>query len=282
MLVYANVLQPLIDIADAILLFFHDQLSFGWGMSIVAMTVAVRLAMVPLTIKQIKSMNALRELQPQLKEIQEKYKSDRQRMNQEMMKFYKENKVNPFASCLPLLLQLPVFLALFYLLRGDEFADRLTPESQGWLFIDNLAEPATGMTLVILLALYIGSQVGASLVMTVTADKTQQRIMLLLPLAFAAIIPSFPSGLIVYWITTNFWTFGQQVVVRKLSPPPSLAVATPATGTAASAVANGAKGGGKASGKGGRRAGGKAGAVQPAPAPKKPPPPPRSKKRRRR
>ena len=82
------------------------------------MTVIVRLAILPLTIKQIKSMNALRALQPQIKEIQEKYKDDRQRMQQEMMKFYKENNVNPFASCLPLLLQLPVFLALFHLLNG--------------------------------------------------------------------------------------------------------------------------------------------------------------------
>jgi YidC/Oxa1 family membrane protein insertase len=250
----ANVLQPLIDGADAILLLLHDNLGFGWGMAIVGMTVIVRLAIVPLTIKQIKSMNALRELQPQLKEIQEKYKSDRQRMNQEMMRFYKENKVNPFASCLPLLLQLPVFLALFYLLNGDEFEDRLTPASQGWLFIDDLASKAVGGDLVILIALYIASQVGASLVMTVAMDKTQQRIMLLLPIVFAAIIPSFPAGLIVYWITTNFWTLGQQIVVRKIAPPVPL---TPAPAGAASV----------------------AGAGNPS---KPPPPPPRKKKRRRR
>ena len=86
------------------------------------MTVVVRLAILPLTIKGIKSMNALRELQPQMKEIQEKYKADKQRQQQEMMKFYKENKINPLGSCLPLLLQIPVFLALFYLLKSDEFA----------------------------------------------------------------------------------------------------------------------------------------------------------------
>ena len=90
-----------------------------------ALTVIVRLLMIPLTIKQIRSMNALRVLQPQVKEIQEKYKEDKQRMQQEMMKFYKENKVNPFASCLPLLLQLPVFMALFYLLNGDEFKEQV-------------------------------------------------------------------------------------------------------------------------------------------------------------
>jgi YidC/Oxa1 family membrane protein insertase len=248
--VFANVLQPLIDIADAILVFLHDEVDFGWGMSIVGMTVIVRLAILPLTIKGIRSMNALRELQPQMKKIQEKHKDDRQRMNQEMMRFYRENKVNPFSSCLPLLLQIPVFLALFYLLRGAEFRDRLTPESQDWLFISNLAEKETGLALIVLIVLYVGSQMGASLVMTVTADKTQQRIMLLLPLVFAAIIPSFPAGLIVYWITTNFWTLGQQVVVRKLAPPPQLAPI--------------------------------AGAGDDEQKPKKPPPPPRRRKRRRR
>jgi YidC/Oxa1 family membrane protein insertase len=248
--VFANVLQPLIDIADAILVFLHDEARFGWGVAIVGMTVIVRLAILPLTIKGIRSMNALRELQPQMKKIQEKHKDDRQRMNQEMMRFYRENKVNPFSSCLPLLLQIPVFLALFYLLRGDEFRDRLTPESQDWLFISNLAEKEEGLALIALIVLYVASQMGASLVMTVTADKTQQRIMLLLPLVFAAIIPSFPAGLIVYWITTNFWTLGQQVVVRKLAPPPQLAPI--------------------------------AGAGDDEQKPKKPPPPPRRKKRRRR
>jgi YidC/Oxa1 family membrane protein insertase len=261
--IFASILQPLEDGADAILVFLHDTLGFGWGMSIVGMTVIVRLAIVPLTIKQIRSMNALRELQPQVKEIQEKHKADRQRMNQEMMAFYKENKVNPFASCLPLLLQLPVFLALFRLLRSHEFSDRLTSASQGWLFIDDLAHKATGAPLIVLLILYVGSQMGASLVMSVSADKTQQRIMLLLPLAFAAIIPSFPAGLIVYWITTNFWTFGQQVAVRKIAPPPHLKVAP---------IAGGENGGDA------QKAPGKAAAKPGA----KPPPPPRKKKRRRR
>ena len=181
------------------------------------LTVIVRLLMIPLTIKQIRSMNALRVLQPQVKAIQEKYKEDKQRMQQEMMKFYKENKVNPFASCLPLLLQLPVFLALFYLLNGDKFKEQVRASGeQGFLFIDDITEPATGLTLVVLMVLFIGSQMASTMVMSVTADKTQQRIMLLLPLVFAALVPSFPAGLLVYWITTNFWTLGQAIVVRKL------------------------------------------------------------------
>jgi YidC/Oxa1 family membrane protein insertase len=252
MLVLANVLQPLIDVADAILLFFHDNLAFGWGMSIIAMTVVVRLAILPLTLKGIRSMNALRELQPQMKEIQEKYKADRQRQQQEMMKFYKENKVNPFGSCLPLLLQIPIFMALFYLLRSSEFRDRLTPSSDDFLFISNLAHKETGLALVVLIVLYTGSQLGASLVMASTAtDRTQRMIFLVLPFLFVPVIINFPAGLIVYWITTNFWTFGQQVLVRKIAPPPQLAPVAGGSGQDPEKV-------------------------------KKPPPPPRKKKRRRR
>jgi len=259
-MILANIFQPLIDVADALITFLHNDVGLTWGWSIVGLTVIVRLAMVPLTIKQIKSMNALRALQPQIKEIQAKYKGDRQKMNQAMMRFYQENKVNPFASCLPLLLQLPVFMALFFLLNGDDFENEVTAsgDSRSWLFVNDILEKATGGDLVILMVLFITSQMASTLVMSVTADKTQQRIMLLLPLVFAAFIPNFPAGLIVYWITTNFWTLGQQVVVRKLSPPQAVVV-------------------------GGKPVPAMAGAVEGDPGPKKaPPPPPRKKKRRRR
>jgi YidC/Oxa1 family membrane protein insertase len=255
-MILANIFQPLIDIADSLIVFLHDDLGLGWGWSIVGLTVIVRLAIVPLTIKSIKGMNAMRALQPQVKQIQEKHKGDRQKMNEAMMRFYKENKVNPFASCLPLLLQLPVFMSLFFLLKGVEFKDRLEASGEThFIFINNLAEKATGPDLVILMVLFIGSQMASTLVMSVTADKTQQRIMLLLPLVFAAFIPNFPAGLIVYWITTNFWTLGQQLVVRRLSPPPPAVI----PGAPAVALADGGT----------------------APA-KKPPPPPRRKKKRRR
>jgi YidC/Oxa1 family membrane protein insertase len=262
--VLANIFQPLIDAADWLITMLHDDMGLSWGWSIVGLTVIVRLLMIPLTIKQIRSMNALRVLQPQVKAIQEKYKEDKQRMQQEMMKFYKENKVNPFASCLPLLLQLPVFMALFFLLNGDAFkAQVLASGEQSFLFIDNITEAATGVTLVVLMVLFIGSQMASTMVMSVTADKTQQRIMLLLPLVFAALVPSFPAGLLVYWITTNFWTLGQAIVVRKLSPPPVPAAGVPGTPQPAAALVDGGGGG--------------------SPAPRRPPPPPpRRKKRRRR
>ena len=139
----ANVLQPLIDVAHEILKFWHDTVGLGWGLSIIGLTVVVRLAILPLTFKQVRSMQELQRLQPEMKRIQERYKEDRQRMNQEMMKLYQEHKVNPLGSCLPILLQLPFFIALFYLLRGDEFQNDIKG-AESFLFIDNLAEPATG------------------------------------------------------------------------------------------------------------------------------------------
>src|SRR6202050_2784513 len=119
MLVAANIFQPLITVFEAVLKFFHNDVHAGWGLSIVLLTLLIRVLLLPLTLKQFKSMRALQTLQPELKAIQNKYKEDKQRQQQELMKFYKENNVNPFASCLPLVAQLPVFISLFYMLRKD-------------------------------------------------------------------------------------------------------------------------------------------------------------------
>ena len=219
MILVANVLQPLIDVAHSILKFWHDSVGFSWGASIIMLTVCVRLAILPLTFKQVRSMQDLQRLQPEMKRIQERYKEDRQRMNQEMMKLYQEHKVNPLGSCLPILLQLPFFIALFYLLRGDEFQQDIEG-SESFLFIDNLAEPATGATLAVLIVLYVSTQLVSGLVSTVTADPMQRRIMLALPFVFVLFIINFEAGLIVYWITTNVWTIGQQLLVRRLFPKP--------------------------------------------------------------
>jgi YidC/Oxa1 family membrane protein insertase len=142
-------------------------------------------------------------------------------MQREMMSFYQQNQINPLASCFPLLLQLPVFLALFYLLQSDEFqAQVLASPPEGWLFIPDLTEKATGGVLVTLIVIYVVTQLGAGLVMMATADRTQRMIMFGLPLVIVPFIINFPAGLIVYWITTNVWTVGQQYVVKKVAPPP--------------------------------------------------------------
>src|SRR5947208_3545181 len=117
LLIPANIFQPLIDVFEAVLKFFHDSVGVSWGWSIVLLTIAVRALLLPLAVKQFHSMQKLQRLGPELKVIQNKYKEDKQRQQQEVMKFYKENEVNPFASCLPLVAQIPVFIGLFYMLR---------------------------------------------------------------------------------------------------------------------------------------------------------------------
>jgi len=221
-----DILRPLIDLCEAILVFFHDQLGFSWGAAIIGLTVVVRLAILPLTFRQVRSMQGLQRLQPEMKKIQEKYKDDRQRMNQEVMRFYQEHKVNPLGSCLPILLQIPFFISIFYLLREDAFRQDIQGE-ESFLIIQNLAEPAAGATLIILIVLYVASQLAATLVTLISADKTQRRIFLALPFLFVAFVWSFEAGLLVYWITTNFWTLGQQLFVKRFLPPPEPLSASP-------------------------------------------------------
>jgi YidC/Oxa1 family membrane protein insertase len=319
----ANVLQPLIDACDAVLRFWHDLLGNfegSWGVAIILLTFTVRLVILPLTFKGVKSMQRLQTLQPEIKQIQERYKDDRQRMNQEVMAFYQREKVNPLGSCLPLLLQIPFFIALFSLLRSSSFQQDIA-ENPSFLFIDDLAHKVTEpAVLVVLIVLYVGTQLAATSVTAFSADPMQRRIMFALPFVFVVFVINFPAGLIVYWITTNVWTIGQQLMVKKLYPKPPPRVpsdekeaAKPARGkppsprpAGAAALADGSSksgvaaqpdaaakaGGAKAGGAkaGGAKAGGaKAGAAKAGAAkggggnggPTKPPPPsPRKKKKR--
>jgi YidC/Oxa1 family membrane protein insertase len=290
----ANVLQPLIDVFESVLLFFHDNVGFGWGFSIIALTIVVRAALVPLTLKQFKSMQAMQRLAPDIKALQEKHKGDKQRLQQETMKFYQENKVNPFASCLPLLLQMPVFISLFYMLRKDlrhDICPALNPPSvpnpkpcgasdaSQFLFIPDITDKATGSVLIILLVLYVGSQLVSGIFMSTTADKNQRMIMLGLPFLFVPFIQSFPAGLLVYWITTNLWTVGQGYVVRKTAGPmPTRTPAEAPAGARAAAAAPDRKRPAR------ERDKDEASSAAPTPARERgaaaPPPPPRRKKKR--
>ncbi|HEY7953239.1 MAG TPA: YidC/Oxa1 family membrane protein insertase [Solirubrobacteraceae bacterium] len=308
--VFANIIQeafsPLISVFEAILVFIHEHFVGGsWGLAIIGLTIVVRAVMVPLTVSQFRSMQRMQALAPEIKALQEKYKEDKQRQQQELMKFYKENNVNPLASCLPLVLQLPVFISLFYMLRTDLKLDicgqalrehfhvahnseittsqlqsitcnQVAPHSAKFLFIPDITAKATGAVLVVLLLMYIGSQVASTLMMSATADKNQRRMMLALPLVFVIFIFSFPAGLLVYWITTNLWTMGQQYFVRRgVGPPPAIA-GKQAAGKGALASSNGK----------GDSAVGKAPKGEPALAgigtgsSSAPPPPPRKKKKR--
>ena len=157
-----------------------------------------------------------------MKALQAKYKGDRQKLNEELMKFYKENKINPAASCLPIVAQIPVFIALFFVLRGfeDDVLPRFPGSELGWLgLIPNIVDPANEhWTGFLLLGIYAISQLTSSYLMSTTMERTQRIILLVLPLAFLFFILNFPTGLVLYWVTTNLWTTGQGLITRRLMP----------------------------------------------------------------
>jgi YidC/Oxa1 family membrane protein insertase len=279
MLVTANIFQPLIDVFESVLKFFHNNVGISWGLSIVLLTICVRAVLIPLTLRQIKSMVRMQSFAPQMKELQAKYKDDKERQSQEMMKFYKENNVNPLGSCLPLVLQLPVFVSLYYMLKESLRRD-ICPAVQdkyqqayalkhhvslavahghttecgsgghaSFLFIGDLTAKATGITLVVLLILYVGSQLFSMVVMSpATVDPMQRRLMMFMPLIFVLFVYRFPAGVLVYWITTNLWTIGQQWVVKRQIGPVQAANAAVAAGGGGSGGSGGGGGGSRSSG----------------------------------
>jgi len=223
---YLALLQPLEHLFRHILNGLHH-IGLPWAWSIVVLTVIVRMLLVPLTVRQIHSMQNMQRFAPQMKEIQKKYKGDRQRLNEELMKFYKENNINPAASCLPLLAQFPVFIGLYYTLRA--FAREPAAKHPGnlsWLhFVPNIAAHVTHhWSGYVLLAVYVASQLASTYFMAGTMQQSQRILMYVLPFAFIFVIARFPTGLVLYWMTTNLWTVGQGLITRRLipkTPPPT-------------------------------------------------------------
>jgi YidC/Oxa1 family membrane protein insertase len=220
-MIVASPLTPLEHAARHILNWLHFNLHLPWAWSIVALTVIVRMVLVPLTVKQIHSMQNLQRYAPQMKEIQKKYKSDKQKQNEELMKFYRENNINPAASCLPMLVQLPVFIALYYSLRA--FSREPASQHPGSLsflhFIPSIADHTTShWGGFVLLVVYVASQMASTLYMSATADKMQRTLFMIMPLVFVFVIARFPAGLVLYWVTTNLWTVGQGLITRRLIP----------------------------------------------------------------
>src|SRR5436305_4610746 len=204
-----------------VLNFFHSSLGFSWAWAIVATTVLVRILLVPLTVRQLHSMQALQAHAPEMKRIQQKYKHDKQKQNEELMKFYRENKINPAASCLPMLLQLPVFIALYYSLRNFQSHFHIGPHADlSFLhFIPSIsAHTTTHWGGYVLLVVYVASQMASSLYMSATVDKTQRILFMIMPVFFVFFIARFPAGLVLYWVTTNLWTVGQGLITRRLMP----------------------------------------------------------------
>jgi YidC/Oxa1 family membrane protein insertase len=203
-----QIFGPLVDLLRGILRAVHGVIG-SWGWSIIILTIIVRLILMPLTFKQYRSAQSMTKLQPKIKELQRKYKADKRKLQEETMKLYQEYRVNPFASCLPLLLQMPIFISLYY-------AIRFTPEIRTASFS---IIPSLGLRYLPLFVLYIASQiVSTELMMQPETEKQQKYLMRLMPIIFVFILFRFPSGLMLYWVTTNLWTIMQQIIIRRTAP----------------------------------------------------------------
>ena len=239
MILAVIILEQLEDMMRTVLKWLgpHGAIGLPWPWAIVALTVFVRIAIVPLAVKQIHSMQNLQRFAPQMKEIQQKYKHDKQKQNEELMRFYKEHKINPAASCLPLLAQLPVFFSLYFVLRNaSDFihykclqhvpldrcpsSAKVPVDNVDWLGLVRITEHATVGWGPLLIVIYVCSQLASSYFMSTTADKTQRMLLMVLPIVFVPFIIRFPAGLVLYWVTTNLWTVGQGLITRRLIPKP--------------------------------------------------------------
>ena len=257
-----SILKPLYIAVSWVIVTIHDLLTpiFGtnsgvsWSLAIIGLVIIIRIILIPLFVKQIKSQRALTALQPHMKEIQKKYKDDRQKQSEEMMKLYKEHKTNPLASCFPILAQAPIFFALFTVLNGiaaKTDAGVPAPIARGFLKGEYLESAAQ--------ATFFGAKISESFlgssdmtvklvtiilifIMSATTFTTQRQLMVkgmpkmdssnnmmlqqqkimlyLFPVIFAVSGVNFPVGVLIYWSTTNFWTWGQQFYVIKRNPTP--------------------------------------------------------------
>src|SRR3954447_5820336 len=228
MFLEAHILQPLIDVFNDVLVWLHDN-GVAWGLGIVLITWLSRLIVLPFTLKSMHGMREMQALQPYIKEIQEKYKDDKQRMQREQMALFQEHGVNPLAACLPLVFQFPVFIALYSLLRSDTFKEEVINSGDpGWLFIKHLAEHPTGAELVALVILAVGGTFALLFFNpSPTTGGASQRYMMagIFSLVTVFLIPNAPAGIAVYFIASGLWQIGQQAVIHFVWPLP--AVPTP-------------------------------------------------------
>ncbi|MDX3238369.1 membrane protein insertase YidC [Streptomyces sp. ME03-5709C] len=256
-----GILNPLYDAVSWIIVQFHSLYSLvfdkdgglAWGLSIVSLVVLIRICLIPLFVKQIKSTRNMQALQPKMKAIQERYKNDRQRQSEEMMKLYKETGTNPLSSCLPILAQSPFFFSLYhvlsYIAQGKQVGvmgqDLVNSAQKAHIFGAPLAAKFTDsadklaslgasvvdvrVVTVIMIVLMSASQFYTQRqLMTKNVDMTvktpfmqqQKMLMYVFPIMFAVFGINFPVGVLIYWLTTNVWTMGQQMYVIRRNPTP--------------------------------------------------------------
>ena len=202
---FAFLVKPLLKVLQ----YFYDMFkNYGWA--IIFVTIIIKIIFFPLTHKSFKSMKGMQKVQPYVKVIQERHKGDRQKMNEEMIELYKKHKVNPLGGCLPMLLQIPVFIALYHALffsielRGAPFV--------GWIKDLSVADPYYVWPVVMGVTMFLQQKLNPAV-----GDPTQQKIMMMLPIVFTFLFMSFPSGLVLYWTVNNILTISQQAYIYKFS-----------------------------------------------------------------
>ncbi|MEU1509096.1 membrane protein insertase YidC [Kitasatospora sp. NPDC005748] len=245
-------LNPLYTAVSWIIVQFHSLYShvfdpnggWAWGLAIASMVVVIRICLIPLFVKQIKATRAMQAIQPKMKAIQERYKNDKQRQSEEMMKLYKEAGTNPFSSCLPIIVQAPFFTALYGVLAkvaksepiGVIHGDLLTSAGQAHIFGAPLSATFLGssevsvkiVTAVMIILMSLSQFITQRQLMTKNVDLTiktpfmqqQKMLMYVFPIMFAVMGINFPVGVLVYWLTTNVWSMGQQLIVIRNNPTP--------------------------------------------------------------
>ncbi|MFI9720984.1 membrane protein insertase YidC [Streptomyces sp. NPDC052396] len=256
-----TILGPLYYAVSWIIVQFHSFYSlmfdrdsgWAWGLSIVSLVVLIRVCLIPLFVKQIKATRNMQALQPKMKAIQERYKSDRQRQSEEMMKLYKETGTNPLSSCLPIIAQSPFFISLYQVLNhiaqgktvGFINQDLLTSARHAHIFgaplsvkfmdsaakVESLGASLTDVrvvTIIMIVMMSLSQFITQRQLMTKNVDLTvktpfmqqQKMLMYVFPVMFAVFGINFPVGVLVYWLTTNVWTMGQQMFVIRRNPTP--------------------------------------------------------------
>jgi YidC/Oxa1 family membrane protein insertase len=243
-----------------VLLFFQELVeplmgSQSYWFAIVMLTIAVRILLIPLTVKQVRSTRVMQELAPEIKKLQAKHKNDKTKLNEEMMALYKERGFNPMAGCWPLLAQMPFFFALYQVIYAQQIAGGPNvlmgktffgvPLQQHWLQLQGWDKifSAAGLTILVLTtAMSLTTYISQRQLMSKQAAQVnpqQQMIMKIMPLMFFVFAVNVPLAVIIYWVTTNFWSVGQQYMLLRTHPMPAAADAQAAPAGAAALTDNG-------------------------------------------
>jgi len=242
---FQNLFSPVVNILGSVLLFFHQTVGAPWWLSIAMLTIVVRGLLFPLTVKQVKSMRAVQDLKPDMDRVRAQYQNNPQKQREEMTKLYQDRGVNPLGGCLPILVQMPIFIGIFYLIRefgGYRLGEKVVPPKYesfhegGILWFQNLSDPDPLYLLPVISAL---TMLAATEITAKHVDPQQRWLMRLLPIGITVFLFNFPAGLFVYWITSNLVTLVQNYLIyhhgpgRKTSDDKAPATTTKSTGASA-------------------------------------------------